>query len=166
MKRLRINDFTKAELHEKFIYDPSNGDLRWKKSGKAAGYDQPSTRPGIMNKRLVMFKRAVLGAHHIAWRMTYDEDIPTGLMIDHHNGNPLDNTLSNLRLATRSENNANRKSKNYYFDNATGVFRLCVMVDGVRHTGGGITFKPHEKEEAAAAAAALKLKLHGEFARR
>ena len=49
-------------------------------------------------------------AHRIIWTM-FNGEIPEGLLIDHINGIKSDNRLENLRLATRQQNNANRRAK-------------------------------------------------------
>lgn len=50
-------------------------------------------------------------AHRIAWKIIYGEDAPT--LIDHKNGDFLDNRIDNLRLATTAQNQRNRrKNKN------------------------------------------------------
>ena len=47
-------------------------------------------------------------AHRIAWLLTYGLD-PGRMEIDHINNDGLDNRITNLRLATRSENAANSR---------------------------------------------------------
>lgn len=56
-----------------------------------------------------------LQAHRIAWALVYGE-VPTG-DLDHIDGNKQNNHPSNLRLATRSQNNYNAKKRR---DNTSG----------------------------------------------
>ena len=49
------------------------------------------------------------GGHQVAWYLHYREVPEKGMCIDHINGVPWDNAISNLRLVTYSENNYNRR---------------------------------------------------------
>jgi hypothetical protein len=56
-------------------------------------------------------------AHRVAWLIEMGE-IPDGMIIDHANGVGSDNSISNLRLATQSQNICNKPAQS---NSATGV---------------------------------------------
>jgi hypothetical protein len=105
-------------------------------------------------------------AHRIIWEM-HRGSIPTGIEIDHINGNPGDNRLCNLRLALHSENMRNMKT---HKDNKLGVkgvfkhqgkYRSRIMLSGIMHDLG--CFEDIEAARSAYDNAAKVL--HGKFAR-
>jgi hypothetical protein len=59
-------------------------------------------------------------AHRLAWVFAYGEW--PSLEIDHIDGNPENNRIKNLRLATRLENGRNRKIQN---SNKSGITGVC-----------------------------------------
>jgi len=89
--------------------------------------------------------------------------------VDHIDGNKQNNCLSNLRWATRAENNRNvgkRKDntsefKGVCFDKWNGKWKARIWVDGKRKLLGYF----RTKEEAAAAYEKAARELHGEFYR-
>lgn len=93
----------------------------------------------------------------------------TKLIVDHKNLNGLDNRTGNLRIATFSQNMANKRVRKdsrsgvrgVNFHKKTGKWQSSLMVNGVRHYLG-LRDTPEEAAELYAEASA---KLHKEFGR-
>lgn len=94
-------------------------------------------------------------------------DAPKGTLVDHRNGNPLDNRRSNLRFATPTQNSCNRRLrrpthgfKGIFWFPPVKRFGARIMIHGKSYF-----FGYHATAEAAARAYdKAAIKLHGEFA--
>ncbi len=176
---------TSEECFSLFSYDAVTGDLLWKErplklfsdshwwkiwntknSGKVAGYR--SRGRGRDAAIIVSVHDKNRCAHRIIWTMMKGL-IPDGMVIDHIDGNPFNNRLENLRLATVAQNNVNRGAqkgsisglKGAHFHKKTGKYISRITADGVhKHLG---YFDTPEKANQVYAEAAKEL--HGEFAK-
>lgn len=87
-------------------------------------------------------------------------DTPTGTLVDHINGNGLDNRRANLRLCTASENCANREASGVSRNNKTGRW-----VSQITHQARTIWLGTFDTREAASAAyCSERVRLFGRFA--
>lgn len=155
-------------------YSPVTGDFRWKKrknekawntkyAGKVAGYDWRAG-PNVVYRSIRIFNFPFLG-HRLAF-LYMTGDWPS--LVDHKDGNGLNNKWDNLRIATRSQNSANagasKRNKTGFRGVAQergGKFRANIFLDG-RQTYLGAFDTAEEASEAYQAA--LKQK-SGDFAR-
>jgi hypothetical protein len=136
-----------------------NENARW--AGKVAGN---INRRGYV--RIGINGRSYL-AHRLAWFFIYGEWPQKDL--DHIDGDPGNNHIANLRLATRQENTRNRqKNKNntagvpgVSWCKRTGKFLVQIKVDGKSIFLGRIP----TLTEASAARAAAEIKYFGDFRR-
>ena len=117
--RLKRNDeVTVSELRDIFDVDIEIGKLYWKKITKTSSVkigDEAGSDRGDGYRKVGIHGKSYL-VHRILWAIHYGEFPDKS--IDHINRDPSDNRISNLRLATRSQNNMNSKVRD---DNTSGV---------------------------------------------
>lgn len=114
-----------------FNYDTETGVLTWSQTrngrgcieGRVAG---AITHGGRYRTVVVLGKRYY--CHRLAWEIV-NGPIPSGLCIDHIDGNGLNNRIANLRVVTLSDNQRNRRMVK---TNKTGI-------QGVHPFKGGFT---------------------------
>lgn len=92
-------------------------------------------------------------------------DIPSGMVVDHINGDGLDNRRSNLRICTQRENSRNRGAKRGFrgvsWKADIGRWRARIMVDRREISLGAFD----TQESAAAAYNEAAIEHYGAFAR-
>ena len=155
-----------SELWERFEYKPLTGELLWNNhkrysawKGKVAGSKFPNGY--LVTELNTSLERRRYPNHRLIWKWVTGED-PGQLELDHKNGNRADNRLQNLRLATRSQNRAN-KTKNPpkgYHQVKGGKYEARIAPFGQRQI---ILGRFDTEAEARAAYAKASLELHGEF---
>jgi hypothetical protein len=168
-------------LRECFEYNPRTGklvwaarprkhfktDAAWKRfqtmyAGKQAGHEiLMSGKPYVF----VSPSRVPYLAHRVAWKIHYG--VEPGPLLDHRDGNGLNNRIRNLRDATASQNQYNAVIRK---DNSTGVKGVSFK-DGRYHAA----FRTRGKRtnvgsfgslsEASRALTKARKSAHGEFAR-
>jgi hypothetical protein len=168
-KRIRRTIPSPSEVATLLSYDPQTGSLQWRK--KCRGTD-PDREAGIFTdqgyRTIYIGNRRVL-AHRIAWAIQTGAWPPENMDMDHINGNRSDNRWSNLRLASRSQNNMNAKRRS---DNKsgrkgvskradTGKWHARIKIKGKVILLGDFT----DIADAIAARAAAEPKYHAEFSR-
>lgn len=146
-------------LKANYDYDTNSGKLVRRKDAETGCFSPYSTIQGKAKKRrwVVCIKGEKFKNARLVWAWHHDD--PGNFQVDHIDRDTQNDRIENLRLATNSQNNANKNQvAGYSFRN--GKFTVVVVKNGKHHWGG--TYR--HKEDAAKAAAALRKALHGEFA--
>lgn len=157
-----------AELKSLLTYDPETGYFTWL-------VDRPHTvkagdRAGCLGPQgyvTINIRRQWHRAHRLAWLYMTGKEPPP--MLDHADGNRANNCWTNLREATVTQNNANRRMettntsgfKGVYFSKHAKRWRAQISVNN-KAKNLGYFDTPELAHEAYLAAAR---ELFGEFAR-
>jgi hypothetical protein len=129
--------------------------------GKRADVILRSKYYGVQMMRNAFFNHAILASHRVLWMMK-NGPIPESMVIDHINGDGMDNRACNLRLASQQENTLNRKTKTRKSNLPANVN----YANGKFSVSFGFTVKFYDSEgDAAMAAAEASKKWHGDFSR-
>lgn len=165
MKQRRIN-LTQERLKEVLRYDPKTGNLigicrkRGRSFGRIMGYRM---NLGYLQ---VGVDGVVYLAHRLVWLYHHGFFPPQHL--DHIDGDPTNNRISNLRLASASQNLCNSKLsasnksgyKGVHFDKSRNEWMAYLRAGGVQ-----IFRKRFDtKKEAVSAVRDARNRYHGEFA--
>jgi len=107
----------------------------------------------------------------LVWERMMEAKLPWGFLIDHINGDKLDCRRSNLRLATRSDNEANKKKRR---GNTTSKYKGVSKIATAKKYPWRATITKEKRQtalgtfatewEAAEAYNQAALELYGEFA--
>jgi hypothetical protein len=155
-----------AQAGDLWAYDPATGDLTWKvRPSNRHAVGSVAGKTDRLGYRVVRFRGRDYLGHRIAWLIVHGQW--PAAFIDHINGNPSDNRLSNLREATNAENVRNSKLRR---DNTHGLKGVSLVKNRYfsriavnrQRIYLGCFRTPAEAHAAYVAAAA---KFHGEFAR-
>jgi hypothetical protein len=154
-------------VSEYLDYNPETGIFIWKVKTKTRGKGEIAGNANWRGYVSIWINASPYYAHRLAWAIHHGE-WPIG-DIDHINENKSDNRISNLRVASRSENMFNRGSnknntsgiKGVSFCKSTNRWRAQITMDRKSVNVG--RFKT--KEEAADAYILKAREIRGEFAK-
>lgn len=167
---------TLEQLRDVLSYDPDSGVFRWRvrrhgyggyvEIGDVAGTLKPGKGGGYI---LIVVDQQNYRAHRLAWWFMTGKPAPQRIDVEHENRDRADNRWKNLRLATRSQNNANTGLRCTNTTGVKGVHRVSsgygkpwfarITVHGKRlHLGCFDTI-----EEAAAARRKAEIQYQGVF---
>jgi hypothetical protein len=157
---------TRARLRELLRYDPHTGEFRWleRRNGRVRA-DAIAGTLADNGYRLITLDFRQYRAHQLAWFYMTGEWCPQ--VIDHRDGDTANNRWKNLRSATLSQSNANRRLHRNNSCGLKGVsrnrsrWRATIHKNRQKYELG--TFPTPQAAHAAYVKAARKL--FGEFAR-
>lgn len=140
----------------KVLIDPADAPVllggRWRIWSR--GYVAQRLKNEAGKREVTLLHRALLNAQ-------------PGQLVDHINGDPLDNRRANLRICTHAQNMQNRRIAKHNRSGTKGIYQKRsrwiaeICAGGIRYRLGSFT----NPEDAGAAYAAASKRLHGEFSR-
>jgi hypothetical protein len=165
MKAKRLPDL--GTVSETLSYNPTSGEFHWLVSrGPVAAGSRAGSKKNSGYRAIQIYDLEYL-EHRLAWLIVYGSDPHS--QVDHRNLIRDDNRISNLRLATPAQQQANTSLQSNNKHGSKGIkwrednkrWRAEIYVNGRAVNVGSFT----TKEAAASAYAEAAVKYYGEFAR-
>ena len=162
-----------ATLHEWFDYDPTTGIFVWKKEPRLIGPRLGMVAGSRRRTGYIFIKfpgMGIFAAHRLAWIYVHGIQIG-GAEIDHIDGDPSNNAIANLRIATSSQQKQNRRVQSNNRSGLKGAYYHAAHKGKKWRSqikvGDTLIFLGyfHTAEEAHAAYGAAAVEYFGEFAR-
>lgn len=150
-------------LRKILYYDPQTGIFSWKENrcraqiGNTAGH---IAKNGYVTIRV---DGCMYYAHRLAWLYVYGEW--PELSIDHSDGNPSNNAINNLRLATQSQNLYNARARPRSDGSIKGVCYCATKKKWIAYINGKNIGTFENFNEAIKSRLAAATELHGKFMR-
>lgn len=150
---------SQSELLRVFKYDPKDGLLTWR-TDPGGGGKKIGDRAGNDNR--VTYRGRAYIPTSIIWKILHDEEPE---MVDHRDRDHSNNRETNLRAATRTQNNQNKSVR---IDSGTGVrgvrFHRGRYWAGITANGDRVDLGTFDTlEEAAEIRQQAERQYHGEF---
>ena len=130
VNKLRFTEIDSEDYSQYFAYDPTSpsGLTRIKyvvagrgcEMGTLGSCGHKRTRENGLQYWGIMFKSRCTPIHRIIWKIINGK-IPQGFVVDHIDGNSLNNNISNLRIISRAENRRNSKKPKGNTSGVVGV---------------------------------------------
>lgn len=148
------------------IYHYRDGSLYYNSSGKGRKLFRPVGCKSHSGRKTYNTKGQTTGVHRIIFKMFYGTE---PAIIDHINGNNLDNRIENLRAATTETNGYNRKLnttnklgiKNVCYKASEQIYRVTISINQKQRE----IFRTKDLELAELVAIEAREKYHGKYAR-
>ena len=123
---MKAKPLVASELAEWFVCDHEEGTLRWKKNFHTSKIGSIAGSLGTKGYKVVKLNGRLYSVARILWCMYYGS-ISDFEQIDHIDRNRKNNTITNLRLVSASENCFNRSAKygepRYCTEHKSGKFQ-------------------------------------------
>jgi len=128
---MKTKDYNSIKWEDHFYLDETSpSGLRWVNSprngiiAKSVAGNMFYKKTGQKSAWQVMLHNKSYVVHRVIWVMLY-KSISTDLVIDHLNGDPFDNRLTNICIKTAKSNNQNKAQ---HKNNKTGHTGVCIDV--------------------------------------
>lgn len=124
------------QLRDLLNYDPNTGVFTWRRSRGCINAGSPAGGPATNGYIRISINRRKYSAHRIAWLMHTGED-PGEMCIDHIDLDKTNNSFTNLRLCTVSQNGWNRRAspggssayKGVSYQKSKNKWRAYIMIN-------------------------------------